>query len=58
MIVYRTAHELGWLRRPEMDLMYCGFVWERPDGSLFIAKRETLPTIATVQPTQNRDFIR
>lgn len=41
MVKFRRgpASSFGWLRRPELDANSGGFVWERPDGELYVADK-------------------
>lgn len=48
---WAKAHQFGWLRRPELDKPG-QFVWERPDGSLFVNSSDKEPEIMFVPRTQ------
>lgn len=54
-ITYCRPHNLGWLRRPELDVGF-GAVWEKPDGELVFAdKRKGDILIALVEEVEVTD---
>jgi hypothetical protein len=45
-VISGPPHTFGWLRRPELDREYPGtYVWEHPDGTLYLHKKGLKPLI-------------
>jgi len=45
--VERLASEHGWMRRPELDTAAID-AWEKPDGTLYAARKGVPPSIVTL----------
>lgn len=54
--VYVPATRCGWLRRPELDIEYKGFAWEKPDGEIYVAHcYDIIPYILTSDDERETD---